>query len=102
MYLSIGLLCLSLSALIGFHVGHRTAQAQAPEPIAGVMGSYQTSQMRYAVMLSNGDVYENTWHGAIGTFQEPPTYRGNFWYSEPVPTEQSTWGGIKSQLNKSD
>jgi len=29
MYLSIGVLCLSLSALIGFHVGSRTAQAQS-------------------------------------------------------------------------
>ncbi len=95
---SFGCLCLMLAVAVGYHLGSQAAQAQAPEPIGGVMGSYQTPQMRYAIMLSNGDVYENNWHGAFGYFVGPPTYRGNFWYDQPVPSESSTWGGIKSQL----
>lgn len=34
-HMSFGVLCLMVSALIGFHLGSQSAQVQAPEPITG-------------------------------------------------------------------
>jgi len=96
LYLIIGLL---LGVIImQWRQGPQPAQAQTPEPIAGAFGSYWNFQMRYAVMLSNGDIYENNWNYNLGYFDSPPTYRGNFWYSEPVPADNSSWGAIKEQF----
>jgi len=98
MYLSIGLLCLSLSALIGFHVGSRTAEAQ-PEMVSG---THQFRDNVWTVMLSNGDVYINNYHPILDKFEEPARYLGNFWNGDPVQTDQGTWGGVKGKYNDGD
>ena len=68
MYLSISILCLLLSALIGMHIGSQSAQAQAPEPISGyrvVLGGGSAWDSVHYVTLSNGDVYARI-HNAGG------------------------------------
>ena len=101
MYLSIGLLCLSVSALIGFHFGSRTAEAQAPDAVTGYsMGVDGDFRVHY-VMLSNGDVYANHNHESLshpkGLFAQSAEYRGNFWTGQTVQTNQESWGGVKSK-----
>ena len=51
MYISIGVLCLMVSALIGFHIGSQSAIAQAPEPITGyrIADIEHGPTLRYAV-----------------------------------------------------
>jgi hypothetical protein len=99
MYFSISILCLSIAALIGFHIGSRSAVAQAPEPIAGYSMSVDGDLRIHYVMLSNGDVYGNYNHGASHSmFPGPAQYRGNFWTgTAPVPTSPTTWGGVKGK-----
>jgi hypothetical protein len=100
MYLSIGVLCLSVSALIGFHAGARTAQAQASDFQAGFRIAQLGSQGLYAYYATTaGDVYAREipssgghWDGG-GTAQ----YLGNFFGGQPVPVSPSTLGGVKSK-----
>lgn len=99
MYLSIAILCLSISALIGFHIGSQAVQAQAPEPISGYRVVLDSGNGdRYFVMLSNGDVYYR--HGPYSDHSwdaDPPEYFGNFWQGRGVPTNQTNWDQIKGE-----
>jgi len=105
MFLSVGILCLSLSALIGFHIGGRTARAQAP----GASLSYSNFGSAQFVMLDNGDVYWNFNDGPLvpaggnffASFTTPAGYLGNFWTGEtgPVPVSPESWGTIKNKYD---
>ena len=106
MQLSIGVLCLMLAVVAGYHLGSQTAQAQAPEMITGfgtTPSPIVSAGAYFHVMLSNGDIYRNSSNILGGDpniiIRQAPTYVGNFWYDAPVPTNNSTWGGVKSQLD---
>ena len=81
MFASIGLLCLSLAVLVGFHVGSRTAHAQASRTIVSTFPGRS-----HYVMLANGDVYYrspakhlNLPGGFHNSVWSPVGYVGNFW-----------------------
>lgn len=97
-FLSIGVLCLMLSALIGFHIGSESAQAQAQPPQA-IAGLAQWLGYMDFVMLDNGDLYWNNRGAQHVPYSAPATYLGNFWTGEmgPVPTSPNTWGGVKGK-----
>ena len=86
--LSIGILCLALSALVGFHVGNRTVQAQTTETV--FLTSQYANGNGYTVIaiLPNGDVYERECRN-YDPFDptKPALFFGNFWDDNPpVPT----------------
>lgn len=106
MYASIGVLCLSLSALIGFHVGSQTAQAQVRGPVQGF--AHDGNEIGQYIYLDNGDVFfRRTTPVDVGGTNHPVYtndwpdfqlhYVGNFWGSAPVPTSNESWGSIKSK-----
>jgi hypothetical protein len=55
MYLSIGVLCLSVAGLIGFHVGTRPAHAQLAREVAGI--AVDASGSTVFVLEADGDVW---------------------------------------------
>ncbi len=101
MYLSVAMLCLALTLLIGFHIGTRSVQAQAPEPITGYVVSQPSTQVSHYVMLSNGDVYRQIHDQSVGAVFGTPTPRflGNFW-GGTVPVSERTWGSTKDAYKK--
>ena len=81
-YLSLSLLCLSLSALIGFHIGSTASHADTPgNQIAGfVIWSDEAH-----VILENGDMYRNS---VIP--RSRPILVGNYWSDgAPSPKDPS-------------
>ena len=94
MYLSIGVLCLMLAVVAGYHLGSQTAQAQAANDVTG---SHWNGEHTWTVMLANGDLYKNSRHPFLCIFEEPATYLGNFWNGAPVPTSSESWGSIKNK-----
>ena len=117
MYLSIGLLCLSLAALVGFHVGSQAVQAQAcgtqiidssafVELIDdGTWHSYSIVFSPYDYFTPSDDavrVMSEDWYG--GGPNHPPSqntqdaFFDNVVVTEylPIPTKSSTWGMIKA------
>ena len=129
MYASIGLLCLSLSALIGFHVGQRPAHATDATGQAGVILAITSD---YALTItgeiwsygSGGGWYKSTdlpipvdqVHAITveGANVHLLDTNGDYWEERigdtwencgqppvgPVPTDNSSWGAIKDKLNK--
>jgi hypothetical protein len=124
MYLSIGLLCLSVSALIGFHLGHRTANATNLSEPVGVVLAVPSD---YALTV-NGEIWSyasGAWYkssdlpipvgqihamtnedGNVHLLDKNGDYweqRGPSWENcgqppvSPVPTDNSSWGQIKDQ-----
>lgn len=106
MQFSIGVLCLSIAALIGFHVGNQSAQAQGTEATGftawqGGNGSAWT----FYVLEANGDLWVKqanwgasaTCGGSVLLCEGPPVYMGNFWGEQPIQTAPSTLGGVKSK-----
>ncbi len=80
MYASIGMLCLSLAVLVGFHIGQHTAEAQAsPDNIVG----FSSDGGRHYVLLSDGTVWSNDAFGhgdtAKSTYLTSSRHVGNFW-----------------------
>jgi hypothetical protein len=98
MFLSIGVLCLSLAALVGFHIGSRSAIAQTDDFVAGyrVMPYGVGGTGLHFVMLSNGDVYSRHDSASEPWTGSAPRYLGNFWEST-VPVAPSTIGGVKAK-----
>ena len=103
MYLSIGVLCLAVAALIFNNLSTREVQAQAGQTIVGYSCDWS---LRHFVMTANGDVYVNDAAGpatspdcrnqAWGSFNCSPVYIGNFWTgTPPVLTAPGTWSTIK-------
>lgn len=78
---SFGLLCLSLAALVGFHLGSKSARAVVPESISGWrVTQFDENQAFYHVLLSNGDVFVRSLSLPNGELDNPPAmYAGNFW-----------------------
>jgi hypothetical protein len=96
-YLSIGVLCLTLAALIGLHLGSQTAQAQ-PTEVRYLATDYAGGgDFNVIAILPNGDVYRRLATTAPWEQTDPPNYIGNFWNSAPTPTSSESWGSIKSK-----
>lgn len=99
MFFSIGVLCLMLSALIGFHIGGRQARAQGP----GVVLVGSGGDHPIWVMTETGDVYTSSPNlGGVGDwfFERPADFVGNFWTGDgAVATQESTIGEIKSKYD---
>jgi hypothetical protein len=97
MFLSIGVLCLAIAALIGFYVGSQRAEAQTP---TGTMFfvNFSGSHYYYAV-LPNGDIYVNVGANGNPAVAEGASYCGNFWGGQ-VSADKSTWSGVKGQYKK--
>ena len=97
MLASIGLLCLSLAVLVGFHLGNHAAHAQAPRTVVGTF----VEPFHY-VMLENGDVYyRRTAKGTKpgGTYDSeysPVSYIGNYWDGGTVPVSPDSTGQMKA------
>ncbi len=97
-YLSAGLMCLAITLLVGFHIGSRSVQAQAPGIVVGVAAGNTTSM---GLILENGDVWVNQAPGAPARFMNPAVPLGNFWTgAAPVPVSEQTWGSVKDAYKK--
>lgn len=96
MYLSISMLCLAITMLIGFHIGSQSVKAQAPEAISGYRIYQDGGHVRHFVLLSNGDIYRRQ-HPQGSESLAPLVYLGNFWEGGPVPTSPQSLGGVKEQ-----
>ena len=97
MFPSIGVLCLAIAVLIGFHVGSQNATAQPVLAIFHVTNA--DGIVCLTAITSTGDVYgaEYNWQNpSLGHFR----FLGNFWTTPPVATEKSTWSGVKGQFKK--
>jgi len=81
-YLSLAILCLSISALIGFHIGGTSARAT---PSGQAIASHVIWNDEAHVILENGDMYRNS---VIP--RGPAVYVGNFWGGERFAPEKST------------
>jgi hypothetical protein len=99
MYLSISILCLSISALIGFHLGTGSVQAQNTLAPGGyALGFNPNSTYWYHfVMTETGDMYIRHSQGTGSMEGLEPAYLGNYWELPPVPTNQNNWGQIKGE-----
>jgi hypothetical protein len=80
-YLSLAILCLSVSALIGFHIGSTSVRAKTP---GHAIASHVFWKDEAHVMLENGDMYRNS---VIP--RGPAVYVGNFWGGERFAPEKS-------------
>jgi hypothetical protein len=112
MQFSISVLCLTIAALVGFHIGSGKAQAQSGTIVSFASG-IEGGGVHY-VILSNGDVYrQRTFNqgatgssacdGAYGlaTYCAPPDYIGNFWTgTSPVGLSPASLGTVKSNYRK--
>jgi hypothetical protein len=79
-YLSLSILCLSISALIGFHVGSTTVHATASKT---AIASHVIWEDEVHVILENGDMYRNN---VIP--RGPAVSVGNFWGGERLRPDQ--------------
>ena len=84
-YLSLSILCLSVSALIGFHIGSTSVRAKTP---AEAIASHVIWSDEAHVILENGDMYRNS---VIP--RGPAIFVGNFWGGERFRPDQSPPGG---------
>lgn len=97
---SIGVLCLAIAALIGFHLSNHAVHAQSAPQIIGF--SVLAENQMYAID-ANGDVWRQAltnWVGGCGpgaTLCSSPQYIGHFWGDQPISTSPSSLGGVKSQ-----
>ena len=97
---SVSVLCLALTALIGFYIGSHEVEAQnPPAEFQYEIGGYN-GQSHY-LMLPNGDVYLRTGTTTFGN-QSPASYVGNFFEGGAVSTEQNSWSGVKGQFEKGE
>ena len=106
MQLSIGVLCLMLAVVAGYHLGSQTAQAQVQAPIIGF--ATEDSFGGHTLITESGDVYSRRYDSIhIGVYWLPVYnsdspefslhYVGNIWSGAPVPTSNESWGTIKSK-----
>jgi hypothetical protein len=128
MYLSISVLCLSVSALIGSHIGTRSAQAQAPGPIysdTGIVTHFAEWMLdQYGQTWFIGSSWERTapdvpswlfnqiksWHLTVIITQDNSAWKWNGtewvnlgpWPGGPVPTSPNTWGDVKGKYDDND
>jgi hypothetical protein len=126
MYLSIGLLCLSLSALIGLHIGHKTACAgHVNHNTSGLVAIQSFSLLdEYGVAWSINDNYEwistsvqtppipvsqiKFWSVGFFVTTDNVAYKWSgdtwvncgLWPGGTVETKQESWGNLKGKYNK--
>lgn len=98
MFLSIGVLCLAIAALIGFYVGSQRAEAQTPTGTLFFVNINAGWHYYYAI-LPNGDIYVNVGASGNPAVVEGASFCGNFWGGQ-VSTNKSTWSGVKGQVGK--
>ena len=91
-YVCAGLLMLAMT----YHLGARSAGAQAGGQVVGVAGIYAANSVsvQYVVATSGGDVYRRYEGG--GTW----TYMGNALGAGPTPATETTWGKVKADYRK--
>ena len=80
--------------------GPQPAQAQAPDAVAGYRAVGNGGLIYHEVMLSNGDIYQQSHSGdsaQLGFRGDGLIYVGNFWDGGPTPTNPQSWGGIKGK-----
>ncbi|UCG51135.1 MAG: hypothetical protein JSW58_13175 [Candidatus Latescibacterota bacterium] len=94
LYLSISIMCLSVSALIGFHIGSTSVRAKTPG--SRVVGFAFWSDQAY-VILENGDVYRNS-----AVPRTPAVYIGNYWGTDRSAPDGSSGGDDEKVGNGSE
>lgn len=93
MYFSIGLLCLSIAGLIGFHIGTRPAHAQFARQVVGI--AVDPSGSTVFVLEADGDVWTRGVEyldliDGYGTYvptlapSPPARYLGNFFRGKGI------------------
>jgi len=92
-YVCAGILMLALS----FHLGATSATAQFGTPVTGVISTSGGGGL--VVMTSNGDCYVRDFAGGYPWSGFGPNMAsvGNFWSGAPTPTQQGSWGQLKSR-----
>jgi hypothetical protein len=95
MYFSVGVLCLAIAVLIGFHMGARTAEAQSGSQMWQAFMFASGDNALHYVMLPDGTIYRQ--NDGESRQNLPPTLMGNFWGGGPIPTAPSTLGGVKAK-----
>ena len=98
MFLSITVMCMAVTLLIGMHIGSKNVEAQA-----STVTGFSVSGEYVWVMLSNGEVYsrpveyygDENWEWKSSLLPQPDL-TGSF-FNGPVPVSEQTWGGIKGQ-----
>ena len=92
-----GILCLALA----YHLGARSATAQAGSPVTGWMVVPPLSDNFAVAMTANGDVFTREIWGSPPVLGHPgPLYIGNFWTSPVTSATQPTWGQLKSRYRQ--
>ena len=74
-YISGTLFFLSLTLLVGVHIGRGTARADSPDKIAGFV-----KEGRYYVITESGDIYDIEWTNLYEG--KKAVFRGNVWGSK--------------------
>jgi len=94
-YVSAGLLCLALA----YHLGARSAGAQAGSMIYGVSVADLSGVgcgAEVFVLTPNGDLFRRPY--SCGQLTESASCVGNFWSGGPTPAvSQPTWGQVKAR-----
>lgn len=105
MYLSISILCLSLSLMIGFHFGVRSAGAQIadPSPTGTIVVVCESPQNRLSVLNRAGEYWEldgSGWVGPITGLAPLPVsvFDIKYWSEYSLITESEEgwyWDGVR-------
>ena len=87
-YVCAGLFLLALA----YHLGARSAGAQANSPVSGI--AFPNGTSGFYVFTPSGDCYYR--YADVGGFTGDVRYLGNFW-SGPTPAQRETFGALKSR-----
>ena len=95
MQISIMLMCLSITLMVGVHIGQKAANAQGGSVIGGATQPDSNSQI--GIYMENGDWYL---HDPTANPGSQLTSMGNIFTGTAV--ESSTWGQIKTRYVEDD
>jgi len=87
-YVCAGLFLLALS----YHLGARSASAQAPSNSVVAM-AYEATTLTLYVVTANGDVY----YKSNGCWRRPDCWNI---FGAPTPAANSTWGQVKDRYKR--
>jgi hypothetical protein len=89
-YVCAGIFLLALT----YHLGARSAGAQASGSILGIVGAGGDNSKHWVVLMQNGDTYYTT--GTVG-----PWHPGqNVFSGSPTSGEPQTWGQVKDRYRR--